>query len=180
MNLDQYREALAYDPVAGTFTWLKVPKKGPARVGAVAGSVNGAGYWQISFGRTVVLGHRLAFLYMTGQWPQQRVDHKNGVRADNRWDNLRDAPPSTNNENVYLPRSDNRLGRRGVWRINDGRKRPYVAEIGAQGVKHRLGYFATPDEASQAYLRAKLTLQDGALAERVAQDMGRLPVGSIA
>jgi len=33
--------------------------------------------------------HRLAFLYMEGQFPRDQVDHINHERNDNRWSNIR-------------------------------------------------------------------------------------------
>lgn len=39
---------------------------------------------------------RLAWLYMTGEWPKYEMDHINHVKDDNRWVNLRDVTPAEN------------------------------------------------------------------------------------
>lgn len=33
---------------------------------------------------------------MTGAWPEKLVDHKNRIRDDDRWDNLRQLTPALN------------------------------------------------------------------------------------
>ena len=77
--------------------------------------------------------HQLAWLYVTGAWPEHEVDHENRVRSDNRWTNLRAATHKQNQEN-RTPRHDSSSGVTGVlwsnrdqaWRTTiciDGRKR---------------------------------------------------------
>ena len=46
-------------------------------------------------GRTVG-AHRLAWFLAMGRWPKGVIDHKNGVRTDNRFFNLRDVSVAEN------------------------------------------------------------------------------------
>jgi len=39
----------------------------------------------------ILLSHRVAFALMAGRWPERDINHRNGVRNDNRWSNLREA-----------------------------------------------------------------------------------------
>lgn len=45
------------------------------------------------------LAHRLVWLYMTGKWPENQIDHDNGDATDNRWVNLDDVTRSKNGMN---------------------------------------------------------------------------------
>ena len=83
------KEILHYDEDTGWFTWL-TDRGGTAKAGTRAGSLKPDGYRVIRIGEKKHLEHRLAFLYKTGSWPKKLVDHKNRIRDDNRWLNLRD------------------------------------------------------------------------------------------
>jgi hypothetical protein len=101
--------------------------------------------------------HRLAFLYMTGEWPPNEVDHLNGIRDDNRWANLRLATVSLNRQNQRRPRRDNTTGYLGVMVNGAG----FAARIMVDGKKFNLGTFKTPQEAHEVYLTAKRRLHKG-------------------
>ena len=49
-----------------------------------------------------------------GDWPADQIDHINGVRSDNRIENLRAVDQLTNSRNMRRP-SDNMSGVVGVW-----------------------------------------------------------------
>lgn len=120
-TLEELKSELDYDPLTGIFTW-KVKRRG-IRVGKKAGCLMSNGYLLIRFKRTPVLAHRLAFFYMKGRWPASQIDHKNRIRNDNRWENLREATPSENNSNKTIKERDlpkgiylvTRKGRKGIW-----------------------------------------------------------------
>lgn len=137
---------LTYDPVTGFFVWNHssaptVPK------GSVAGSLNKNGYWCIKLQGKLYNGSRLAWLYMTGNWPKRVVDHKNRIKSDNRWDNLRDVTQLTNTRNRSVAQK-NKSGRVGVnWYKATGK---WQSQIKIPGKKINLGYFTKLEDAIAA------------------------------
>lgn len=112
LTAEYLKEMLYYDPETGVWTWL-TQKSANIKPGQVAGSIRSDGYRQIAINRTMHYAHRLSWLYMTGEWPKNQVDHINRDRDDNRWDNLRAATPSDNSVNSKLS-PNNTSGYRGV------------------------------------------------------------------
>ena len=106
------KELLDYDPSTGLFTW-KVGRSG-VRKGSSAGSLNNHGYMRISIDGKRYQSHIVAFLYMTGSFPHEEVDHMNNIRDDNRWENLREASKYQNAKNTKI-RKDNTSGFKGVY-----------------------------------------------------------------
>ncbi len=84
-------ENLSYDPDSGVFR-RKISNTRAVKAGDIAGSQNGKGYLTMMVCGRVYKAHRLAFLYMTGSFPPEEVDHINGIRDDNRWACLRAVP----------------------------------------------------------------------------------------
>ena len=89
------RKVLSYAPTTGIFRW-KVSAGSRAPVGAIAGARNGRGYHQIRIGGRPYSASRLAWLYMTGKWPNSEISYINGKPSDTRWANLREATSSQN------------------------------------------------------------------------------------
>lgn len=97
------------------------------------------------------MAHRVAWLWMTGEWPDGDIDHIDGDGHNNRWSNLRCVSRSVNALNGGAYRT-NALGVRGVYHKGPRYKtRPFCAEIMVDGKKRHLGMYATIDEASAAY-----------------------------
>lgn len=156
MSITQARlkELLEYDPETGVFTRLTTVSQ--AKAGSAAGSLS-AGYLAVRLDGKLYYCHRLAWLYMTGQWPRQHVDHINGRRTDNRWSNLRDVARRTNQQNMRHAFASNTTGLLGV---SKNHKR-FMANIGVPGGTRYLGTFDTPEEAHAAYLAAKRQFHEG-------------------
>jgi hypothetical protein len=155
------RELLNYDPATGQFTRIAHHERDKRNrgIGAVVGSNHGLGYVEIGVNGGRFLAHRLAVLYVTGQWPTLQVDHVNGQRSDNRWANLRQVDNTTNIENRHRPNKNNRSGWLGCYR--EKRSGKWVAQITVMRKIIRLGLHSTPEAASSAYLEAKRRLHKG-------------------
>lgn len=108
------REVVDYDPTTGVFRW-KEKKKGWRVVGAVAGTSFPNGYRFIGIEGYRFLGHRLAWLYATGEWPKDEIDHINGDKSDNRIANLRPVTRQQNNWNGAV-RAQSTSGHRHIFR----------------------------------------------------------------
>lgn len=145
LTQEQLKEFLHYEPLTGIFTWLKLPLKAySVKVGDIAGTKQ-HGYIHIQIFGKKQYAQRLAWLYMTGNWPSKHIDHKNGIRDCNIWCNLRDCTDSQNQFNAGLS-SRNKSGYKGVsWRKATNKWAAYARLYGKQ---HHLGLFATAEQAS--------------------------------
>lgn len=137
------KSRLTYEPRTGEFFWLVKPA-GNVRIGQLAGSPNSDGYIQIRIFGVLYKAHRLAWLYMTGQWPAGEIDHRDGDTTNNRWINLREATREQNCQNRRL-RKDSGTGVKGVGLNRKTGK--WTAYVKASGVVHHLGSFDTKAEA---------------------------------
>ena len=112
IDQDYLRSILDYDRANGVFTW-KIIAGNRIRVGTIAGCIDGgSGYVVIRIGSTSYLAHRLAFIWMLGQAPDI-IDHRNGIKIDNSWLNLREANHVLNAQNTSA-RRNNILGIKGI------------------------------------------------------------------
>lgn len=146
----QLKELLWYNPYTGLFFW-NAHKEGGAKAGDVAGWIDSHGYRHIHVNGKTYYAHRLAWLYIKGVWPKDRIDHKNRVKHDNRFDNLREATQSQNAANS-TKQKNNTSGYKGVSFRKDTPK--YVAQIESNGKHKNLGSFDCPKEAYAAYCQA--------------------------
>lgn len=154
LTCDRLREVLHYNLQTGTFTRIKGGSGKGASRGSIAGYDHGQGYIRISVDGEAYRAHRLAFLCVTGKWPAHEVDHINGIRSDNRWENLRELTGGENTHNQRKPHRNGSTGFLGV-RAFEGK---YRAAIGVNGARIHLGTFDTPQLAHAAYVAAKREL----------------------
>lgn len=149
MNQDQIKQILVYDQDAGIFTWAKTHRR--AKSGCVAGSKTPNGYIAIHTNGRSYYAHRLAYLYVFGEFDGQ-IDHINRDKADNRICNLRTASNSQNGHNK--PKNKNNTsGYKGVsW---CGQVRKWKALISINGKRKHLGAFDCPVKAGEAYAKFK-------------------------
>lgn len=148
LTAERLRQILAYDPATGLWAW-KARRSG-IRPGQRAGTPNGEGRIQIRIDGVKRYAAPLAWLYMTGEWPSEMVDHINRNNADDRWANLRLATRGENCTNRFFLKPKRPDLPRGVTVHPGG----YAAKISVDGKRRHLGLFATPEEASEAYLAA--------------------------
>lgn len=151
-------EALAYDPETGVFRW-KISPRGNVRAGDVAGCKTDRNYSVIAVDGKLYRAHRLAWFYVTGEWPEAEVDHINGQRDDNRFGNLRVVSNVVNSQNRRRANSNSRTGLLGVFLHKKTGK--FQARIMANRILRHLGTFRTAEEAHEAYLTAKRQIHAG-------------------
>jgi len=147
LTQERLKELLSYDPESGIFI-RKTRSANCVNVGDVAGSVSTKGYIIISIENRYYKAHRLAWLYINGSMPINSIDHINCNKTDNRILNLRHATNAENIRNQGL-RSTNKSGFIGVSFSKHAKK--WQAQIKVNNKNRKLGYFSTPEEASEAY-----------------------------
>lgn len=145
------REALRYSPVVGVFEWRITGRR--IRPGFLAGGVcRRSGYVKITVDGKTYPAHHLAWLYMTGQWPAHELDHKDGDKSNNAFNNLRPASDFQQSQNRRIPKS-NCSGVKGIS-VRPG-KNPYYARFEHEGKVINVGRFPTLDEAKEAIEAAR-------------------------
>lgn len=151
----ELKRAMRYDPDTGIFTRLRNgevhPTLGHRDAGCVWFYKPGRAYRRITLLGGEVLGHRLAWFYMTGEWPAALVDHRNLDGLDNRWENLREATKAQNATNSAL-RADSTSGLKGA--SFEKRRGKWFAQIKIDGQRQWLGYHPTASAAHEAYCAA--------------------------
>jgi len=148
------KEAIEYNSDTGGFVWKVSPGK-RRKAGDVAGAIHNECYIVIRLQGKLYKAHRLAWFYIHGLWPDQ-IDHKNGIRSDNRINNLRNV--TNNKHNQRKPNANNLCGYLGV--SFDKQTNKYRAHIRVNGQLKSLGYFTNPEAAHAAYLKAKRELHE--------------------
>ncbi len=153
LTQDELRNKFTYNPETGIF--LYIPAKRNNRKKMEAGFYCSSGYLCIGIKGKYYKLHRLAFLYMNGKIPEKSVDHINGIRDDNRWENLREATSFENCQNIKLY-SSNSTGFMGVTYYKNIKK--FAAQIQFNKKNKYLGLFNTAEQAHAVYLEQKILL----------------------
>lgn len=142
-------DALEYNLETGELFWKAA--RGSRKAGSKAGVINGKGYLCVQLGGKSYLAHRLIWIMAYGIEPAEQIDHINGNKTDNRLCNLRNVTNRQNQYNQRKPRSDNQSGYLGVSRYGNR----WMACIKINGKTNHIGYYNTPEQASEAYKTAK-------------------------
>jgi hypothetical protein len=136
------RAPLIYNPETGWFT----------RKGKRAGASDCCkGYRRIMYESKVYKEHRLAWYFHYGVWPENQIDHINGIKDDNRIENLRDVSQTINMYNKVNAYETNPTGYLGV--ATSGKK--YQARLKVDSKLLYLGTYDTPEEAHKVYMEVK-------------------------
>ncbi len=136
MTRKELSKLVHYNPKTGSMTWKK--SRGSVSAGMPLKSKHKDGYFMAWVNKKLYLVHRLAWLYVTGEFPKQEIDHINGDRTDNRIKNLQDVSKTENQKNASI-RIDNTSGMTGIsfrkqtkkWRayINHNSKIIYLGQF---------------------------------------------------
>lgn len=146
LTQDILKQYVVYHPDTGWFTSTGVKysnKDKGERVGTVHKT---KGYRYLTLLGKTYREQRVAFLYMTGKWPEKQVDHINNVKDDNRWCNLRDVSAAVNSQNRKLF-STNTSGHKGVvWNKKD---RKWQVLCRANSKQYYGGQYENKEEAAE-------------------------------
>lgn len=143
----QIRKVLRYDPKTGLLWWCE--RKGGRPHNRPAGSKDSEGYVRITHKGKQYRAARVAWVLMKGRWPKKEVDHRNTVKDDNRWTNLRLATTGQNKQN-RAGFKNTKSGLKGASH-QAGR---WMATIRLGGKQIYLGLFDTPEESAACYAKA--------------------------
>jgi hypothetical protein len=157
-SAEELRARFIYDVRAGRLYWKKVPGVF-SRAGTEAGYVSKKnGYRSIQIDGVDYREHRLIWVIWHGVTPNGIIDHINGVRDDNRIENLRDVSEGVNQQNLRSAKSNNRsTGLLGAYKSGNR----IWSSIMVNGKSTFLGNFKTAEEAHAAYVEAKRKLHVG-------------------
>jgi hypothetical protein len=144
LTQNKLKEYLHYEPGTGIFRWIKKPKCSRVILGGVAGTVQTKGYRNINLLTYANKAHRLAWLYVYGEWPILQLDHINGVKDDNRICNLREANNGQNQMNKKTQRNNTSGHRNVYWRNSRNR---WVVSISVEGKNYIKGSFKKLEDA---------------------------------
>lgn len=144
LTAERLREVLRYNKKTGIFTW-KI-RRGKIQPRTVAGSLRSDGYYDIRVDDVLHRAHRLAWLYVTGEWPAVLIDHRDRNPGNTKWNNLREATYGQNRQNQKTMKHCTHghkgleLHTSGLWRVR----------ISLDGRKYLIGYFKQVEDALYA------------------------------
>lgn len=147
---------LSFNPETGEFHWVSPRPK--IKVGEKAGYIKkDNGYIYIEYRGKCYSAHRLAWFWVNGKFPENQIDHINGIKSDNRICNLREATQSQNRANS---KTTNKHGVKGVRRLPwmKDTDKCWQAQITHNKKVIYLGCYHTKEEAHSAYCKAAMEL----------------------
>jgi hypothetical protein len=147
---ERLKSLYEYDPATGVFTSKLYNKP----VGFDHRNYKVVELWHQGKERKFKL-HQLAWLYVYGRWPQPMADHINGIKTDNRIENLREVTAFQNAQNKPIYKTNSglpRSGFKGVHWVVASKK--WRAAIGHNNKTISLGMFDDPEKAFLAYKEA--------------------------
>jgi hypothetical protein len=155
LTQERLKELLYYDPDTGIFTWKErgIKNVDNRLYGKEAGAKS-RGYLVTRLDDILYFNHRLAWLYMTGKLPKNKIDHINNIRNDNSFFNLREADQSQNSQNLKSAKINNKsTGLLGAFYCE--KRKLFYSRIRINNKVIRLGYFHSAVNAHSAYINAK-------------------------
>lgn len=141
------KQFVNYDPETGIFIRIRSKIKASS-IGKPIGYVDAAGYIGMRVLNKLYRAHRLAWIYMYGYIPPKTdIDHKNGIKSDNRISNLRLA---SRQQNAFNTKRSNKTSKViGVTPVRDSKT--WRARAMINGKQIHIGTFKTKEEAHIAY-----------------------------
>lgn len=144
LTQEYLKSILHYNQITGLFTWI-VNKKNTKTKGRLVTSKANNGYIRVKIDYKSYSCHRLAWLYVHGEWPKV-IDHINGIRDDNRLINLRNGTMFDNHQNRKEHREKTVKGYSYIKR-----DKKWLSSIRLNKIQYHLGYSDTELEAKELY-----------------------------
>lgn len=144
-------EVFDYDLESGALTWREKTNN-VVEVGGAAGYIREDGYVEVGLAGHPHRAHRVIWAMLYGYWPDHLIDHKNGIRHDNSFENLRYTDRTLNLQNQRKARPGSKSGLLGVSPTPAGKWR---ATIRVDGRWIQLGTFPSALIAHTVYVKAK-------------------------
>jgi hypothetical protein len=141
LTQEKLKSLIHYDLQTGIFTRI-------GRNYKKTGALKSTGYIDLFVQKKSYKAHRLAWLYVTGSFPEFELDHINKNKSDNRFVNLRIATRQQNIQNTKI-RKDNSSGYRGVYFCKQTKKWRARAYWNKKSIS--LGLHDSKELASNAY-----------------------------
>jgi hypothetical protein len=144
----QWAKIFRYDELSGRLWWRErgLGRRFSKPVGSITPP---KGYIHVEYKGVAYKAHHIIWAIKTGRWPRHQIDHKDTIGSNNRFFNLREATHMQQCVNKKCYKS-NSLGLKGVQLIRSR----YRAVVTVNKKKQHLGYFATAQEAHDAYAKA--------------------------
>lgn len=153
VTADRLRELLDYNPITGIFVWKRA--RGLNLVGVRAGCITPRGgqclnkfYYKIGVDNHRYYSHVLAYLWMTGKYPEKELDHEDGNGLNNKWSNLRLSEHAENGRHRNDLNRNNSSGYAGVSYHTGAKK--WRARIMVDGKEIHIGFFNSKEDAAVA------------------------------
>lgn len=148
-------ECFAYDPLTGIMRWKKRPrihfdsnqayKMWNTRYAGMVCDTRRGNYLGVSINGVSYYIHRLIWMIMTNDQPPRSIDHKDGDKYNNQWDNIRNGDSGVNGKNAAI-RSDNTSGMAGVRKRLNGN---WYVMVGTPPDRVYLGDYDNLEEAKR-------------------------------
>jgi uncharacterized protein YkuJ len=147
---EELKEILEYNPDTGVLKWNKTLRNGVQKGREVSG-LDKDGYLRVKYNGKTYMAHRLAWLYVYGEYPNI-IDHIDRDVTNNRIENLRNVDNYTNRKNQKVFKN-NTSKVTGVCYVKNENK--WMARISENGKRILLGKFENKEDAIKARFEAE-------------------------